>query len=86
MEQQDTIIHNGLLLTMDREARILPHHSIRIIDGIIQEILPVESSKDDHGIRVINASGSLVMPGFINCHTHAAMTLLLGFADDKPLH
>ena len=86
MEQQDTIIHNGLLLTMDREARILPHHSIRIIDGIIQEILPVESSKDDHGIRVINASGSLVMPGFINCHTHAAMTLLRGFADDKPLH
>lgn len=34
---------------------------------------------------VINGDGLLVLPGFVNCHTHAAMTLLRGYADDLPL-
>ncbi len=35
--------------------------------------------------RVINASGMLAMPGLINAHTHASMTLLRSYADDLPL-
>lgn len=35
--------------------------------------------------KVIDASGCVVMPGFINTHTHAAMTLLRSYADDLPL-
>ncbi|MBO8167800.1 MAG: amidohydrolase [Thermoanaerobacteraceae bacterium] len=34
---------------------------------------------------VIDAAGKVVMPGFVNCHTHAAMTLLRSYADDLPL-
>jgi 5-methylthioadenosine/S-adenosylhomocysteine deaminase len=37
------------------------------------------------GDEVLDCSGSLVMPGLVNAHTHAAMTLLRGYADDKPL-
>ena len=33
----------------------------------------------------LDASGGLVMPGLVNAHTHVAMTLLRGYADDKPL-
>ena len=33
----------------------------------------------------LDASGSLVIPGLVNAHTHVAMTLLRGYADDKPL-
>ncbi|AOW79368.1 5-methylthioadenosine/S-adenosylhomocysteine deaminase [Halodesulfurarchaeum formicicum] len=35
--------------------------------------------------RTLSAAGGLVMPGLVNAHTHAAMTLLRGYADDKPL-
>jgi len=35
--------------------------------------------------ETLDASGSLVMPGLVNAHTHVAMTLLRGYADDKPL-
>jgi len=37
------------------------------------------------GDERLDCSGSLVMPGLVNAHTHAAMTLLRGYADDKPL-
>ncbi|EMA70938.1 amidohydrolase [Halorubrum distributum] len=35
--------------------------------------------------ETLDASGSLVIPGLVNAHTHVAMTLLRGYADDKPL-
>jgi 5-methylthioadenosine/S-adenosylhomocysteine deaminase len=37
------------------------------------------------GETVLDASGGLVIPGLVNAHTHVAMTLLRGYADDKPL-
>jgi len=37
------------------------------------------------GDEVLDAEGGLVMPGLVNAHTHAAMVLLRGYADDKPL-
>ena len=37
------------------------------------------------GDETLDASGGLVMPGLVNAHTHVAMTLLRGYADDKPL-
>ncbi|MBQ5481592.1 MAG: amidohydrolase [Bacteroidales bacterium] len=36
--------------------------------------------------KVIDASGMAILPPFYNTHTHAAMTLLRGYADDMPLH
>ncbi|WP_435359776.1 amidohydrolase [Haloarchaeobius sp. DFWS5] len=45
----------------------------------------VEVGDDLTGDEELDAEGDLVMPGLVNAHTHAAMTLLRGYADDKPL-
>jgi len=37
------------------------------------------------GVEVLDSKGAIVMPGLVNGHTHAAMTLFRGFADDLPL-
>lgn len=40
---------------------------------------------EEKGMEVIDGNGYLITPGFINSHTHVAMTVLRGFADDMPL-
>ncbi|RZV11913.1 5-methylthioadenosine/S-adenosylhomocysteine deaminase [Natrinema hispanicum] len=50
--------------------------------GEIREIAPELAADAD---ETLDAAGSLVTPGFVNGHCHVAMTLLRGYADDKPL-
>ena len=38
------------------------------------------------GARVVDGRGRLAMPGLINCHTHSAMTMFRGSAEDVPVH
>ncbi|WP_144904903.1 amidohydrolase [Halobellus captivus] len=52
--------------------------------GRIEAIGPDLAAEYDIG-GTLDASGGLVMPGLVNAHTHVAMTLLRGYADDKPL-
>lgn len=53
-----------------------------IIDGVYSSMENVDITNYDH---VIDAKGKIALPGLINTHTHAAMTLLRGYADDLPL-
>ncbi|ATW88481.1 5-methylthioadenosine/S-adenosylhomocysteine deaminase [Halohasta litchfieldiae] len=45
----------------------------------------IEVGPDVTAEETLDATDSLVMPGLVNAHTHVAMTLLRGYADDKPL-
>jgi 5-methylthioadenosine/S-adenosylhomocysteine deaminase len=49
------------------------------------DIVAVEDPGELSGDDELDASGGLVIPGLVNAHTHVAMTLLRGYADDKPL-
>ena len=74
----DIIIRNGTLVTVDKERRIFKG-GIAIKDGIIKKI------GDCGGIeaaKVIDASGCVVMPGLINCHTHIYQALIEGIGYD----
>lgn len=51
-------------------------------DGIIANI---GTSLDDHADRTVDGSNKVALPSFVNGHTHAAMTLFRGYADDIPL-
>ena len=78
----DIIIKNGYLLTMDPELGDLDSGTVVVKDGRITHVGgPVDEPAD----RVIDAGGCVVMPGLVNTHGHAAMTLLRGMADDVSL-
>jgi len=78
----DIIIKNGYILTMDPAQRDLERGAVVIENGIITQ---VAASTDETADTVIDARGGIVMPGLVNTHTHAGMTLFRGYADDLPL-
>lgn len=78
----DIVIKNGMILTMDEKLTLHDKADIAISGSKIVDISPQTKYKAD---KVIDATNKLVMPGLINTHTHAAMTLLRGIADDMPL-
>ena len=85
----DILITNGAILTMTGQVpEPLIDGSLLIRNGLIAAIgkrNDIIAPPDRRTIQVIDARGSLVMPGLVNCHTHAAMTLFRGIADDLPL-
>lgn len=70
-----------IVATQNEKREILENKDILIENGEIIEIGENLSKKDE----VIDASNKVVIPGLINCHTHAAMNLLRGVSDDKDL-
>jgi len=80
------IIKDTLLLPLDGEPRekLWLSGDIVIEGSTIKEIGKNLSLKYPN-YEIINGKDSLVMPGFINCHTHAAMTMLRSYADDLHL-
>lgn len=86
MHDIDLIVSGGKALLLDEantcleNAGIAVHESSIIDIGQKEEILQRYAAK-----QTINAEGSLVLPGFVNTHTHAAMTCFRGIADDLEL-
>ncbi len=65
---------------------VLEHHSLVIDNGRIIDILETASALSKYaGAEHINRDSHAIIPGLINSHTHAAMSLFRGIADDVPL-
>lgn len=83
----EKLIYNARILTMNTCMDIIANGYIRIKNGKIEAIGPMdECCVENFPGEVKNAEGMLVMPGFVNTHTHVPMTMLRGYADDLPLH
>ncbi len=85
-EKVDSIISADHVITMDDTLGVMGSGAVAVRDGVIVAVGP----QDD--IEASYTSGSkyggscrVLMPGLVNTHTHAAMTLLRGLADDTPL-
>jgi len=77
------LIDNGIVIAGDR---VIKGGSVLIEDNRILRVGDSsEVKKDVVEAEKIDASGKLVLPGFVNTHTHISMTLLRGYADDYPL-
>ncbi len=84
MEPFDILIKNGTILSMDSENRLF-ENGILGITGDTISLVADHKADVHHGKVVIDAGGGIILPGLINGHTHAAMTLFRGLADDLPL-
>lgn len=79
----DLLIRNVTAVTMDDEKPIINNAYIGITGGKISylsEHAPKAPAKE-----TIDGGGKLCMPGLVNAHTHLAMTLMRGYADDYAL-
>lgn len=86
-EKVDLLIRGGVALTLSEEKEVVVNPAIGVRG---ERILFVEKG-DWEGLRriyakeTIDASGTLIMPGLVNTHTHVPMVAFRGMADDLPL-
>lgn len=85
MEDCDFLIQNGTILTMESRKSFLRNGFLAIRGESIFRIGASEAENPPRAKRVIDAKGGLVLPGLVNGHTHASMSLFRGLADDLPL-
>jgi 5-methylthioadenosine/S-adenosylhomocysteine deaminase len=86
LDRADLLVLGGTVLTVDAHDTVIADGAVAIRDGAIVEVGP--RSKLERRFRArrsIDARGRLVLPGLVNAHTHAAMTLLRGVRDDVEL-
>lgn len=81
----DLIIKNGTILVMDKSETLIKNGFVAVCGDSIAEVASSEKVVEWEASKTIDAKGGIIMPGFVNTHTHAAMTCFRGLADDLPL-
>jgi 5-methylthioadenosine/S-adenosylhomocysteine deaminase len=82
----DTLVHGRWIIPVEPQQTVLENHCIAVENGNIVAIIP--STETEHRYlakQVYHLDRHVLLPGLINSHGHAAMSLLRGYADDKPL-
>jgi 5-methylthioadenosine/S-adenosylhomocysteine deaminase len=83
----DLIVSGGIVVSMDGTRTILQDGSVAVRGDTIVAVGPRGEIESRYkGAQVIDARGRLVLPGFINGHTHVPMTLFRGLHDDVTLN
>lgn len=77
------LIKNGIIATLGPKNKVLYGHALLIEDGLIKKIAPQKTFKGKYS-KVIDASGKIVLPGFINAHMHFYSTFARGLGKAAP--
>lgn len=86
MRHVDTLLKARWIIPLDDANTVLEHHTVAIDQGKIVGILPsVELPRHFTANHTHYLDQHAVLPGFVNAHTHAAMNLMRGYADDLKL-
>lgn len=86
LQQCDLLLSADIVLTQDAQRRAIEDGALAIIQGLIRDVGPrAELAGRWQAERTLNLGRKLVMPGLVNAHTHASMTIFRGVADDLPL-
>lgn len=82
----DTLLHARWIIPVEPESVTYEYHSLVIDKGLIIDLLPTDQAKQKYqAIQTEEFLDHALLPGLVNCHTHAAMSLMRGIADDLPL-
>jgi len=84
MNTADILVYNGTVLTLDKGNTMIPDGFVTIKANSISSV-GTRGKGFAKAQKTIDAEGGFILPGLINGHTHAAMTLFRGLADDLPL-
>ncbi|WP_018954057.1 TRZ/ATZ family hydrolase [Thioalkalivibrio sulfidiphilus] len=86
METIDTLIKARWIIPVEPDDTVLEHHALAIRAGRIVALLPsAEADSRYRADTVHELPHHALIPGLVNTHTHAAMSLMRGLADDLPL-
>ncbi|MGM0563438.1 MAG: TRZ/ATZ family hydrolase [Pseudomonadota bacterium] len=86
MSQIDLLIDAAWVAPVEPDERVLENHSVAVDKGQIVAVLPTERAHQRYRAETHRQlSHHLLIPGLINAHGHAAMSLFRGLADDLPL-
>ena len=86
MEHVDTLIAARWVVPVEPAGRVLDHHAVAIRQGRIVAIEPEKTARERFTAdQVIERPGHVLLPGLVNAHTHAAMSLLRGAAEGAAL-
>jgi 5-methylthioadenosine/S-adenosylhomocysteine deaminase len=86
-EKADLLISGGTVVTMDASRAILEDGAVAVKGDTIVAVGPRSDLEARYAAKqTIDARGGLVLPGFINGHTHVPMTLFRGLHDDVTLN
>ena len=82
----DMLVVGGTVLTMEPNTEPIKNGAVAVTDGRIAAVGPAEELLElSPSGAVLNAGNSIILPGLVNTHSHLAMTLLRGIADDIQL-
>src|SRR3984957_14619165 len=85
-DKPDLLIVHGTVVTMDVQRHIIDDGAIAVLgDSIVAVGKSAEIESRYEAPKIIDARGGIIMPGLINGHAHAAMSLFRGIADDLSL-
>jgi len=85
-DQIDLIVLGDYVVSMDEAMTVHKNGAVAIDDGLILALGPAdEIIAEYNAVEMLAGENRIVMPGLVNGHSHAAMTLLRGVADDLAL-
>lgn len=86
MQHCDALIIPRWCVPVEPANVVLEDHAVAVGTGRILDLLPLDEARSRYQPSVIvERPEHMLIPGFVNAHTHAAMTMLRGIADDLPL-
>lgn len=82
----DLVIEARWVVPVEPPGVVLAHHAVAVGDGRVVALLPTDEARVRfRGSTRVELPGHVLIPGLVNLHTHAAMVLMRGIADDLPL-